>query len=49
MAVRHTPTEIVHSGAKGGKTGCGVDTKVMPSHWENTTSPVTCDKNGCKN
>lgn len=49
MAVKHTPTGIVHSGVKGGKTGCGDNTKDHPSHWENTTSPVTCKKNGCKN
>ena len=27
MAVEHTPTGIVHSGYKGGDTGCGFDTK----------------------
>jgi hypothetical protein len=48
MAVKHTPTGVVHSGSKGGKTGCGVDTKENPAHWESTPSAVTCDKNGCK-
>ncbi len=27
MPVKHTPTGEVHKGTKGGKTGCGVDTK----------------------
>lgn len=49
MAVEHTPTSIVHSGTKGGKTGCGTDTTVQSNHWSNTSSRVTCDKNGCKN
>jgi hypothetical protein len=49
MAVKHTPTNVVHKGNKGGTTGCGTDTKVHASHWVNTSSPVTCDKNGCKN
>ena len=49
MAVRHIPTGIVHSGTKGGKTGCGVDTREKPSCWENTSSRITCDKNGCLN
>lgn len=48
MAVRHTPTNIVHRRTKGGKTGCGTDTKVLPDHWENTSSRVDCEKNGCK-
>ena len=49
MAVKHTPTGIVHSGSKGAKTGCGIDTKANSTHWTNTSAPVTCDKNGCKN
>ena len=53
MAVKHTDPDtlktIVHSGYKGSKTGCGIDTKVNPSHWANTILSVTCDKNGCKN
>ena len=49
MAVEHTPTEIVHRGTKGGKTGCGVDTKEKPSHWVSTHKKITCEKNGCKN
>tara|TARA_Y100000815_G_C13309683_1_gene487934 strand:+ start:497 stop:655 length:159 start_codon:yes stop_codon:yes gene_type:complete len=34
VAVRHIQTGIVHSGQKGGKTGCGDDTREKPSHWE---------------
>ena len=49
MAVKHTPTEIVHKGTKGGTTGCGIDTNVHPSHCINTTAQITCDKNDCKN
>jgi len=52
MAVRHTPESgesVVHQGRKGGKTGCGEDTNVKPSHWTNTTAPITCKRNGCKN
>ena len=49
MAVKHTPTGIVHSGTKGGKTGCGFDTQDKPSHWVSTTERITCDKDGCKN
>jgi len=52
MAVRHTPPNsgesVVHKGQKGGKTGCGENTNEHPSHWSNTTSPVTCKRNGCK-
>jgi hypothetical protein len=50
MAVEHTiHNGKVHQGTKGGTTGCGVDTKENSSHWVNTTKPITCDKNGCKN
>jgi hypothetical protein len=49
MAVKHTPTGVVHQGTKGGHTGCGVDTKKNPSHWISTSQKITCDKNGCKN
>ena len=49
MAVKHIPTKEVHKGVKGGKTGCGFDTKVNPSHWVNTRERITCAKNGCKN
>ena len=52
MAVKHSPPSgesIVHKGNKGGKNGCGVNTTEHPSHWTNTNSPVTCNKNGCKN
>ena len=49
MAVEHTPTGIVHSGYKGGRTGCGFDTNEKPTHWVNTSKSITCDKDGCKN
>ncbi|SDM65165.1 hypothetical protein [Sediminibacillus halophilus] len=49
MAVKHTPTGIVHSGTKGGVTGCGSSTQTNSHHWVNTNSRITCDKNGCKN
>lgn len=49
MAVKHIPTGVVHSGTKGGKTGCGTNTNENLSHWVNTSSKITCDKNGCKN
>lgn len=49
MAVKHVPTGEVHSGSKGGKTGCGFDTREKPSHWVNTSARITCGKNGCKN
>lgn len=49
MAVKHIPTRIVHKGTKGGTTGCGTNTKENPIHWENTSSTINCDKNGCKN
>ncbi len=48
MAVRHISTGIVHSGQKGGKTSCGENTREKPSHWENTSAKVTCQKNGYK-
>jgi len=49
MAVKHTPTGVIHSGSKGEKTGCGANTKDNPSHWVETHQKITCDKNGCKN
>ncbi|WP_323787910.1 hypothetical protein [Psychroserpens sp.] len=49
MAVRHTPTRIVHKGQKGTNTGCGTDTKDNSHHWVNTYERITCNKNGCKN
>ncbi len=49
MAVKHTPTNEVHKGYKGGTTGCGFDTKENPSHWVSTTERITCAKNGCSN
>lgn len=49
MAVKHIPTNIVHSGTKGGRTGCGFDTKEKQDHWVHSHSKINCDKNGCKN
>jgi hypothetical protein len=49
MAVKHTPTSEIHSGNKGGRTGCGSDTKLHPDHWVNSSQKITCNKNGCKN
>ena len=49
MAVKHIPTNEVHKGTKGGTTGCGFDTREHSDHWVNTSSKITCDKNGCKN
>jgi|TARA_R100000479_G_scaffold33554_4_gene14323 hypothetical protein len=49
MAVRHTPTNIVHKGQEGGTTGCGTDTNKHPEHWVNTSLAITCNKDGCKN
>lgn len=49
MAVKHTPTNEVHKGSKGGKTGCGFDTREHSSHWVATSERISCAKNGCKN
>jgi len=49
MAVKHKPTGEVHRGTKGGKTGCGVDTRKNPTHWVATSEKITCGRNGCKN
>ncbi len=49
MAVKHIPSNVIHSGTKGGKTGCGINTKDKPDHWTNSHQKITCDKNGCKN
>ena len=52
MPVRHNNPNggnIVHKGSKGGNTGCGIDTTKNSSHWENTSSAITCNKDGCKN
>ena len=49
MPVKHLSTGEVHQGQKGGKTGCGFDTKENPSHWVDTNERINCDKNGCKN
>ena len=48
MAVKHVSTNEIHSGFKGGKTGCGVDTSEHPDHWVATTAAITCAKDGCK-
>lgn len=48
MAAKHRPTSEVHSGTKGGCTGCGSDTKLHPDHWINSSQKITCNKNGCK-
>lgn len=44
MAVKHTPTNIVHQSTKGGTTGCGSNTKDIPSHWQNSSDRVNCKK-----
>lgn len=49
MAVKHTPTNVVHHGIKGKTTGCGFDTTEHSNHWVNTSLKITCAKNGCKN
>ncbi|MBU3026128.1 hypothetical protein Q4603_02200 [Zobellia galactanivorans] len=49
MPVKHIATGEIHQGLKGGTTGCGFDTTERPSHWTNTSKPITCSKNGCKN
>ena len=49
MAVKHKPTGEVHSGSKGGKTGCGFNTREHPEHWVASSERITCDKNGCRN
>ncbi|MGP9679232.1 hypothetical protein ACT3TC_11425 [Halomonas sp. AOP27-A1-41] len=48
MAVKHTPTNEVHKGTKGGKMGYGFDTREHASHWVATSERITCAKNGCK-
>lgn len=48
MAVKHTPTDIVHRGTKGGKTGCGFDTKEKASHWMKSNGKINCMKDGCR-
>lgn len=48
MSVKHTPTGEVHSGYKGGTTGCGTDTSKNPDHWVSSSASVTCGKNGCR-
>jgi len=48
MAVKHEPTNIVHKGNKGGRTGCGFDTTEKADHWVDTSNVITCDKDGCR-
>ena len=48
MAVRHLPSNEVHRGIKGGKTGCGFDTGYHPPHWRASSQKVTCLKVGCR-
>lgn len=49
MTVKNIETREVHKGQRGGKTGCGVDTRKNPDHWVTTSERITCDKDGCKN
>lgn len=49
MGVKHTPTNEVHKGAKGGTTGCGFNTNENPQHWVNSNERISCAKNGCRN
>lgn len=48
MTVKHEPTDIVHKGNKGGRTGCGFNTNEKPSHWIKSSETINCDRNGCK-
>ena len=48
MAVKHVSTNEIHSGFKGGKTGCGFKTQEHPTHWVSTKEKITCGKRGCK-
>jgi len=49
VAVKHTPTNVVHKGSKGGTTGCGSNTNENITHWVNVNDRIDCDKNGCRN
>jgi hypothetical protein len=49
MAVKHTPTNEVHRGTKGGTTGCRFDTREHPHHWVSSNEKITSAKNGRKN
>ena len=49
MPVKNVETGEVHVGNKGGKTACGFDTSINPSHWVNSNEKINCGKNGCKN
>lgn len=46
--VKHVPTGVVHKGAKGGVTACGVDTNDNPQYWTSSSEEVTCNSNGCR-
>ena len=49
MSVEHESTEKVHQGIKGGRTGCGVNTKKNPKCWRPSKEKITCRRNGYKN
>lgn len=42
MKVKHIPLMEVHRGVKGGKTECGIDTRINPSHWVGSEQVITC-------
>lgn len=42
-------TDVVHSGSKGGATGCGTNTNDQNSHWINSGSKITCNEEVCRN
>ena len=41
MTVKHSPTNEVHKGTKGGITGCGFDITEHADHWINTSEKIT--------
>lgn len=49
VAIKHLPSGIIHKGHKGGKTGCGINTKRHADDWVETSKNITCDQEGCKN
>jgi len=48
MTVKHIVTGEIHKGIEGERTGCGFNTKDVPSQWVNTNKKITCRKKGCK-
>jgi len=48
MTVKHKVTGDIHKGNEGERTGCGFNTKDVPSQWINTSEKITCRKKGCK-